>query len=153
MSKRDWKPAGAGANTPYITVRDAAAARDFYAKAFGFEVKEEMPGPGGKPMHIGMSFHGQSVVMFAPEGGMDGKDPMRAPASAGTIPPVAFYVYCPDVDAQLARAREAGATIKSEAKDMFWGDRMGWAEDPDGYVWAFATNIGEFDPAKAPKFD
>jgi uncharacterized glyoxalase superfamily protein PhnB len=35
--------------------------------------------------------------------------------------------------------------------DQFWGDRIAVFKDPDGYHWTFATNVGEFDAAKAPK--
>ena len=75
---------------------------------------------------------------------------MRSPVTSGAAVPVGFYVYCPDVDAMLARARAADARILDEPEDMFWGDRVGRVADPDGYEWSFATKVGEFDPSRIP---
>ncbi len=45
-----------------------------------------------------------------------------------------------DVDAVLAAAKEAGATIVKEACDVFWGGYSGYFKDPDGYLWEIAWN-------------
>lgn len=76
---------------------------------------------------------------------------MRTPAHMGIELPLNLYVYCPDVDALTTRARDAGAEVLAEPADMFWGDRMVSLRDPDGYLWSFATNIGEFDPSRVPQ--
>jgi len=49
------------------------------------------------------------------------------------------------------RATAAGAVSKSPPQEMFWGDRVCQLTDPDGHSWTFATNVGDFDPSKAPK--
>lgn len=143
-------PEGASLITPYLTVRDAVAMAHFYEAAFGFEKTEEVPGKDGKPMHIGMAYHGQSVVMFAPEHIWSD---MQAPATTGLSLPISFYVYCEDVNSLVEQARLAGAEVLSEPEDMFWGDRIVRFKDPDGYEWTFATKVGEFDPQKIPTFD
>ncbi len=143
-------PEGASRITPYLTVRDASAAVDFYEKAFGFEVAEMVRKKDGSPLHVGMSLGGQSVVMFCSEGP---PSDMLAPVTSGQRPPINLYVYCDDVDATAARARKAGAKMESEPEDMFWGDRVVRIADPDGYHWTFATNVAPFDPANVPDFD
>jgi uncharacterized glyoxalase superfamily protein PhnB len=143
-------PEGASLITPYLTVQDAAASLAFYQAAFGFEQAELIPRQDGRPGHVGMTFGGQSVVMFCPEGVMD--DTMQSPATSGVPAPFSLYVYCDDVDKLVERARAAGADIACEPEDMFWGDRVARIVDPDGYQWGFATQVSEFDPAKMPKF-
>ena len=157
MSDKNWMPPGAGFITPYLTVRDAEAAMKFYQAAFGFETARVMSGPGGKPLHADMTYQGKSVVMFSPEDAPWGEK-MRAPASSGADEPVGFYLYCENVDALYRQALAAGAVAAGTGKnigpeDMFWGDRIGTVRDPDGYRWTLATKVGEFDPAKAPKFE
>lgn len=150
MPNENGRPVGANWLTPYITVADADASLDFYQRAFGFEPGENLRGPDGRTLHAGMNYQGACVVMFSPEGAM-GDTVMRTPVHSGAALPLNFYVYCPDVDALTARAREAGAEVLAEPEEMFWGDRMVQLRDPDGYLWAFATNVSEFDPSKVPK--
>lgn len=45
-----------------------------------------------------------------------------------------------DVDALLARAKAAGATITRPAHDADWGGRSGYFADPDGNLWEIAWN-------------
>ncbi len=150
MPTEQGRPEGASWLTPYITVADADAALDFYQRAFGFERGFTMPGADGRTVHASMTYQGTTLLMFSPEGAW-GNDTMRTPAHSGAEPPFNFYVYCPDVDALTDRARNAGAEVLSEPEEMFWGDRMASLRDPDGYLWSFATNVGEFDPSKVPK--
>ena len=134
--------------TPSFCVRDAEAAIRFYETAFGFELDFSMPGPDGSGIgHAQLTFHG-GRIMISPEGAMGGTT--RAPATTGQEQPGSLYVYCPDVDAFTAHARAHGARVVNEPMDMFWGDRMAYLEDLDGYRWAFATNTGPFDPSKIP---
>jgi uncharacterized glyoxalase superfamily protein PhnB len=133
------KPPQAPRLSPYLTVRSAEAALDFYEKAFGFTRREVMKGEDGRVQHAEMMFH-ESLIMFAPEGAFG--NTCKAPASSGSEPPIGLYVYCADVDALFARAKAAGAKVFKEPADMFWGDRMCAFEDPDGYRWSFATHKG-----------
>ncbi len=43
-----------------------------------------------------------------------------------------------EVDAAMARAREAGAKIIKSAGKTFWGGYAGYFEDPDGHLWEVA---------------
>jgi uncharacterized glyoxalase superfamily protein PhnB len=150
MRRENGRPEGANWLTPYLTVADADASLAFYQRAFGFEPNGSMRGSDGRTVHASMNYQGAAIVMFSPEGAM-GDTTMRTPAHGCADLPVNLYVYCPDVDALTARARAAGAKVVHEPEDMFWGDRMASLRDTDGYTWSFATNVGDFDPSKAPK--
>ena len=125
---------------PYLVVKDADKALDFYERAFGFARRNAMTGDDGKTTHAEVVYKDQ-VVMFAPEGAYG--SPARAPASLGATAAVTLYVYCEDVDALCRRAEAAGAAVAMAPADMFWGDRMCSLIDPDGHAWNFATHIGE----------
>ena len=147
MSKRPARPAGTPWLMPYLVVRDADAAVDFYQRAFGFTKKFSFPGPDGRTGHAEMTWQ-DAVIMLGPENPNMG--PWKAPVTSGVTSPVGLYVYCEDVDALFAQATKAGAKGDLPPQEMFWGDRMCKLTDPDGHTWSFATNVADFDPAKAP---
>jgi PhnB protein len=148
MAKRPARQADMSWIVPSIVVKDADKSLEFYQRAFGFEKKMAMPGPDGRTAHAEVTYQGM-VIMMSPEG-LPGC-PTKSPATTGTTSPMSLYVYCEDVDALYKRATAAGATGKTPPQDMFWGDRMCYLIDPDGYGWAFATNVGDFDPSKIPQ--
>ena len=53
-----------------------------------------------------------------------------------------------EVDAILAQAQAAGATIVKPAHDTFWGGYAGYFQDPDGHLWEVA-----FNPELLPEID
>ena len=59
-------PEGSHTVTPYLALRDAARALDFYKKAFGAEEIMRMPMPGGGIMHAEIRI-GDSQVMLSDE--------------------------------------------------------------------------------------
>jgi uncharacterized glyoxalase superfamily protein PhnB len=136
---------------PYLVMKDADAALDFYQKAFGFEKRMAHPGPDGKTMHAEMTWH-DSMIMFGAVPESKAKEwPCRPPVVQGVASPITLYVYCDDVDALFTRAVAAGAKAIKPPQDMWYGDRVCQLEDPDGYWWHFATNVADFDPSKAPQ--
>jgi len=149
MSNRPPCPQGYPWLMPYLVVKDADAALAFYAKAFGFEKRMAMPGPGGKTMHAEMNWK-DSVFMFGPFRESP-EMTHRPPAISKVVSPVGLYLYCEDVDAMFKRAVAAGAKEIKPPQDQFYGDRTCTVEDPDGYQWSFATNVADFDPSKAPQ--
>ncbi len=146
MANRAAKPDNMPWLTPCLTVKDVDAAVAFYEKAFGFEKRFSMPGPDGRTLHAEVAWH-DTVIMLGPE---CAERACKSPASTGVRPSNSLYLYCDDVDATFKRATAAGATVESPPVDMFWGDRTCSLIDPDGYFWGFATNVADFDPAKAP---
>lgn len=147
MTKRPAKPANMPWLIPCLTVKDADASADFYAKAFGFETRFKMPGPEGRTGHAEIAWR-DGLVMIGPE---CAEHQCKAPITTGIRPPNSIYVYCDDVDALFQKAKAAGATVESAPQDMFWGDRVCSLIDLDGYPWSFATNVADFDPSKAPR--
>ncbi|CAM2182998.1 PhnB protein [Paraburkholderia sacchari] len=132
------RPAGVPWLTPYLTVRDARDAIEFFRAAFGFVVCDCVEDDGAV-MHVEMTYHDQLIVMFAPEGAFGST--ARTPKSANAIAPQSFYLYVDSVDAVYARALDAGAKSLSEPQDQFWGDRFAQVEDLDGYRWALARHL------------
>jgi uncharacterized glyoxalase superfamily protein PhnB len=134
-------PEGMHSLTPHLVCRDANAAMDFYFKAFGARDGGRLPGPDGKLMH-GMMWIGDSALMLVDENPQWG---MHSPLGLNGTP-VIVHLYVEDVDAAMARAVEAGATLTMPATDMFWGDRYGQVRDPFGHQWSIATHIRDMSP-------
>ena len=134
-------PEGYHTVTPYLYVRDAARAIEFYKKAFGATELSRFDAPGGKIAHAEIKI-GDSLIMLADEfPDMDARSPQTI---GGT--PVGLLLYVEDVDAVAASAVSAGATLRSPLEDKFYGDRMGKLEDPFGHVWAIATHKEDVSP-------
>lgn len=126
--------------TPYLIVKGAAKALDFYQRAFGAEELYRMEHEG-KVGHAEMKI-GDSVVMLSDE------HPEMGALSPQTIggSPVSLLIYVPDVDAAFARALQAGAKQERPIEDKFYGDRTGGVEDPFGYKWYLATHKEDVTP-------
>lgn len=135
-------PDGYRVVTPYLCVDGAAAAIDFYKRAFGARQRMRMDAPGGKVGHAELVL-GDSVIMLADE--YPDFD-FRGPKSRGGTS-VTIHIYVRDVDAVVARAVEAGARVKRPVRNEFYGDRTGSVEDPFGHVWNVSTHIEDLTPA------
>ena len=134
-------PDGYHTVTPYLTVEDAAAAIEYYKKAFGAKERVRMDAPGGTIGHAELEI-GDSLVMLS--------DPFP---QAATQPPTelggtsaSVFLYVEDVDAVVRKAVDAGATVAMEVADQFWGDRFGSVKDPFGHVWSIATHVEDVPP-------
>lgn len=123
----------------YLTLSDAAAAIDFYQRAFGAEEVSRMPDDNGRLMHAELRLFG-GVLMLAdefPEFGV--KSPLTL---GGTTFNLIISLDRPaDVDAMLAKAAAAGGTITTPAADQFWGARFGMLCDPFGHMWGFIADL------------
>jgi PhnB protein len=128
-------PDGQRSITPHISPSNAAKAIEFYKAAFGAEEFRRSPGPGGKILHAELRI-GDSNIFVCDQFG-----PPSGPPSGCTI---ALWVN--DVDAVWKRAIAAGATVKMELGNMFWGDRYGQLVDPFGYNWSVSTHIEDLSP-------
>jgi uncharacterized glyoxalase superfamily protein PhnB len=128
---------------PYLSYEDAKGAIDFLAKAFGFQVRGVLPGPGQSVMHAELGL-GDAVVYLGTPDDYDSESALEDRHAA-------VLVYVDDVDAHYERAREAGATIAREPTDMFYGDRVYNAIDPEGQMWFFHTRLRDvsFDEMNA----
>jgi PhnB protein len=134
-------PDGYHTVTPYLTLDDAAAAIDYYKRAFGAKERVRMDTPDGKVGHAELEI-GDSLVMVSdefPQGST------RSPKELGGTTAGAF-LYVEDVDAVVKRAVDAGATVTMEVADQFWGDRFGSITDPFGHSWSIATHVEDVTP-------
>jgi len=127
-------PQGYHSVTPYIIVKGAAKALDFYARAFGAKEKPRLP-MGDIIGHAEIVI-GDSHVMLADVMDDQHKDPRKL---GGT--PVSLMIYTSDADAMFKRAIAAGAKQLKPVEDQFYGDRTGVLEDPFGHVWSIATHV------------
>lgn len=129
-------PEGYSTLTPYLIIRNAAQAIEFYRQAFGAEEVVRMPMPDGKVGHAEMKI-GNSMFMLAdemPEEGFSSPQTLNGTA-------VSFLIYAEDVDTAFQRAVEAGAKVLRPVKDQFYGDRTGTLADPFGHVWTIGTHV------------
>ncbi len=129
--------------TPYLSIRGAAAALEFYKKAFGAKEIMRMPGPKGAIGHAEIRI-GDSRIMLADE---YPEIQFLSPASRGG-PTVSIHLYVKDVDAMVAGAVAAGAKLTRPVADQFYGDRTGSLEDPFGHVWHVATHKEDLSMAE-----
>lgn len=129
-------PDGYHTLTPYLTVRNAAKAIEFYKQAFGATERGVMKGPDGKVMHAELLI-GDSIVMLADEMPDFGA---LSPESVGGSSS-GLHIYLNNVDEAFARAVKAGAQTEMPVSDQFWGDRYGKLKDPFGHKWSIATHV------------
>jgi PhnB protein len=136
----------AGGVTPYLIVKDAAAAIAFYTKILGVKEKYRLVDPSGKVGHAEMAI-GNGRIFLADEFPSFGA---LAPPTVGGSP-VGLHLYVADVDAVMERARAAGALILRPAADQFYGDRAGMIADPFGHQWYLATRQKTVSPREMQK--
>jgi PhnB protein len=130
-------PDGYHAITPYLYIKGAAKAIQFYTDAFGATERMRMDGPNGSIGHAELEF-GDSVVMLAdaPERAADARNGVTA----------SLMLYVPDADATFKCAIDAGATQVQPLENKFYGDRSGTLRDPFGQEWSIATHIEDVSP-------
>jgi PhnB protein len=139
-------PAGYEKITPYLIIRGAAKAIEFYKHAFGGTEKMRMSMPDGRIGHADITIDGSNVMLADEMPEMDIKGPESLGGSS-----VGLLLYVEDVDARFDRAIKAGATVKRPVADQFYGDRAGTLTDPFGHQWTLATRKEEVSPAEMDK--
>jgi len=140
------KPAHLHTVTPYLTIKDAHEAVQFYKKALGATEIMSMPGPDGKVMHAEIKI-GDSIIMIGEECPQrDALGPLSRGGATGSL-----MVYFDHVDAAFDQAVKAGCSVMMPLSDMFWGDRYGVVTDPFGHRWSMATHIEDVSPEEMMK--
>jgi PhnB protein len=126
---------------PYLIVKGAAEAIDFYVEAFGAKEILRLTEPNGKVGHAELVM-GKARFMLADEyPDFDAFSPLTV---GGT--PVSLHLYVVDVDKLVAQATGAGATLLRPLTDEFFGDRVALLVDPFGHKWHLATRKEEVSP-------
>ncbi|MEX0809801.1 MAG: VOC family protein [Dongiaceae bacterium] len=131
--------------TPHLVVDNAAAALEFYKKAFGATETMRLPAEDGKRlMHSEMMVNGSRFFVrdhfpeyCTAEGGKVRQEPPKA--LGGTS--FTMHLEVPNCDKAVKRAVDAGATVTMVPEDTFWGDRYGAVVDPFGHAWSFANRL------------
>lgn len=132
-------PEGWHSLSPHLVIKDAAAAIEFYKKAFGAveECRLVMPGTN-QVLHAGLRV-GDSKLMIGGE--FEGTECGAKSSLTLGGTPVAIHIYVANVDEAFNKALAAGAEIIMPPTDMFWGDRYGKLKDPFGHEWSIATQL------------
>lgn len=121
--------------TPYLIIKGAAAAIDFYKQAFGAVELFRMPQPDGRIGHAELKI-GDSVIMLADE---YPEMQIVGPKTLGNSS-VGILLYVDDADAVFGKALSLGASVNKPLTDQFYGDRSGTVVDPFGHKWTIATH-------------
>lgn len=129
-------PDGFHSVTPYIAVRGAAQAIEFYKQAFGAVERCRLPSPDGQGIGHAEIVIGNSIVMLSDEFPEFGKvSPFTAKGCS-----VSLAIYVEDADVVFNRAVGAGAKVRQPLTDKFYGDRSGCLTDPFGHEWTIMTH-------------
>ena len=141
MKAVHYIPEGYNSVTPYLVIKGAAEAIEYYKNVFGATELVRMPDPSGRIGHAELKI-GNSHIMLADE---FPEMEYRGPLSLGSSP-VSMLLYVEDVDKVVERAVAAGAKILKPVQDQFYGDRSGFIQDPFGHLWGVATHIEDVSP-------
>jgi PhnB protein len=135
---------------PYLTVKNAAEAIDFYKKSLGAEEISRAPTDDGRLMHADLSINGGTVYVMdefsehahtSDCGSVTAPSPQKPSATSMVIQLKAP----PEVDASYQRALDAGCVSVSKPEDTFWNARFAVVCDPYGHIWMFNAAL----PAKS----
>ena len=132
-------PDGYHTATPYLIVKDAASAIEFYKRAFGATERICLAAPDGKVKHAEIKNRGLGDHVSR-------KFPAMGSPRSLEESVVRTFLYVEDVDARFQQAVDAGAKVTRPVHDEFYGDRCGTLEDPAGHVWTIATHQEDVSP-------
>jgi PhnB protein len=139
-------PDGYHSITPYLMIKGASEAIEFYKRAFGATEIFRLSHPNGQIGHAEIRI-GDSSIMLADS---CEQSEFHPPESLGGSS-VALHVYVEDVDAQFSQAVSAGAKVVRPVFDQFYGDRTGMLQDPFGHIWFIATHKKDIAPKEISK--
>ena len=124
--------------TAHIVVGDAAAAIDFYRKAFGAEELFRILWPDTDAIvHAELMVNGAKIMMAQESEAWGCMGPQTLGGS-----PVTLHLFMDEpaaVDALAKQAEDAGCTVQMAPHDAFWGDRYAQLSDPFGHIWAMSA--------------
>jgi PhnB protein len=144
MNDQPGKAAGAAVQEmyPYLCVKNAGAAIEFYKRAFGAEELFRLTEPSGRIGHAELKL-GPATLMLAdefPEYGIH--------APQGQAQGIRIHLHVGNVDSLTQRACDAGATLLMKPTDQFYGERSSRVRDPFGHEWLLGHSIEAVEPAE-----
>jgi PhnB protein len=129
--------------SPYLIVDDAAAAINYYKKAFNAIEGECVTLNDGKIMHAELEINGSTIMLGDKfPTALRNTDPKKLGGS-----PVILYMSVPNVDEVFAQAISAGASIIKPVEDSLYGTRMGELQDPFGHYWNISLSDQGYEDA------
>jgi PhnB protein len=123
---------------PYLRVRDAARALDFYKRAFGAEELFRLTEPSGRIGHAEIKIGGTTLMLADEYPEMNIVGPQTLGGTSFSI-----HLHVDSADAWIERAVAAGAIVLRPAADAFYGERSGSVRDPFGHEWLLGHQIEE----------
>jgi PhnB protein len=128
---------------PYLRVRDAGRALDFYKQAFGAEELFRLTEPGGRIGHAEIKIGGTTLMLADEYPEMNIVGPQTLGGTSFSI-----HLHVDNADAWIERAVAAGATLLRPAVDAFYGERSGSVRDPFGHEWLLGHQVEEVSTAE-----
>jgi uncharacterized glyoxalase superfamily protein PhnB len=129
--------AGAVALQPYLRVRNAAQAIEFYRTVFGAEEVFRLAEPSGRVGHAELRI-GAFTLMLSDEYPEFGILAPQTPGGGGVY--LSLQVAS-GMDELVERAKAAGATVVRPPEDQFYGQRSATLRDPFGHEWLLGQEI------------
>lgn len=142
-------PDGYHAVTPYLAIKGARQALEFYKKAFGAEVIYTLDMPDGRIGHAEVQI-GNSRLMLSDEMPEMPDAITRSPSTLGGST-TGFNIYLENADDAFQKAVAAGAKVRRPVTTQFYGDRSGTLEDPFGHFWTLSTHVEDIAPEEIKK--
>jgi PhnB protein len=139
-------PDGYRVLAPYLIIKDAAEAIEFYKRNFDAVEQYRVVDPSGKILFAELRL-GDSQLMLADEFLDWGVRGPKAIGGTGAL----IHFYTGDVDTVFEKAVSAGSKVLKPVSDQFTGDRLGQIEDPFGHVWFISTHKQNVTPAEMQK--
>ena len=135
-SRTDTRQSGVLEVFPYLCVRDASAAMDFYSTVFGAEEITRMQVPGGRVVHGEMRL-GPITLMLADEHPEYGILSPQSVGGTGTT----LHLHVTDVDSMVAAAFARGGVVLRGPSDEPHGERQCRFRDPFGHEWLLGHDL------------
>ncbi|MFG1931212.1 VOC family protein [Mycobacterium sp. NPDC048908] len=136
-------PEGYSSLTLFLCVARASDAIDFYVSVFGAKLVERMDGPDGTVAHAELDFGNGRLQLGDPAEAYQIAAPDPNGAATHSV-----ALYCDDVDAVVAKAEQAGATIREPAQTFVTGDRFASILNPFAQRWTVMTRVENISAAE-----
>ncbi len=118
---------------PVIYARDVERLAAFYIR-LGFQENVRLPSPDGTAGYIGLRRDAAELAITT-----EASPRMLAGVEPGPGPRHELFVYVDDVDGTIGELERDGETVVQAARDMPWGERVGFVADPEGNMVSLAA--------------
>jgi PhnB protein len=127
---------------PHIYIDGAAAAIEFYKRAFGANELFRIARKDGKILHAELQIAGSVVMLGDPDDELYGEPRSLGRCTAG------LHIFLDDNQPLFKRALAAGAELIQAPTEMFYGANSASVRDPFGHVWVLLAWKEDLSPAE-----